>query len=220
MVSIKNLYKNYKTDTQEVKVLKGIDLHVEEGNFVSIMGPSGSGKSTLLNVLGILDNYDDGEYWLGNTLIKDLSQVQSAQYRNNYLGFVFQSFNLLPFKNAMENVALPLYYKGIKRNERNKIAREYLERVGLGDRWNHLPNELSGGQNQRVSIARALIGQPRLILADEPTGALDSVTSKDILKLFKDVNKEGITIIVVTHDNEIANQTNRIIQLKDGIVQN
>ncbi|MCB0538853.1 MAG: ABC transporter ATP-binding protein [Chitinophagales bacterium] len=220
MVTIKNLHKSYKTGTQELKVLKGIDLTVSQGDFVSIMGPSGSGKSTLLNVLGILDNYNEGEYWLGDTLIKDLSQVQSAQYRNHYLGFVFQSFNLLPFKNAMENVALPLYYKGIKRKERNKIARDYLERVGLGDRWNHLPNELSGGQNQRVSIARALVGNPRLILADEPTGALDSNTSKEIISLFKEVNKEGMTIIIVTHDKEVANNTNRIIQLKDGLVQN
>lgn len=219
MVTIKNLHKSYKTGTQQLKVLKGISLEIEDGDFVSIMGPSGSGKSTLLNVLGILDSYDEGEYLLGSTLIKNLSQVKAAQYRNHFLGFVFQSFNLLPFKNAMENVALPLYYKGIKRKERNHIAREYLERVGLGDRWNHLPNELSGGQNQRVSIARALVGKPRLILADEPTGALDSQTSGEIINLFKEVNNEGMTMIIVTHDKEVAKQTNRIIQLKDGVVQ-
>jgi putative ABC transport system ATP-binding protein len=220
MITIENLHKSYKNGAHTLKVLQGINFKIAEGDFVSIMGPSGSGKSTLLNVLGILDNYDQGEYWLGDALIKDLSQVQAAQYRNNFLGFVFQSFNLLPFKNAMENVALPLYYKGIKRNERNKIAREYLEKVGLGDRWHHFPKELSGGQNQRVSIARALVGNPRLILADEPTGALDSATSEEIIDLFKEVNKEGMTVIVVTHDKEVASVTNRIIRLKDGLVQN
>lgn len=219
MIRIQNLHKSYKNGKHTLKVLQGIDLNVDEGDFVSIMGPSGSGKSTLLNVLGILDNYDEGEYWLGDTLIKDLSQVKAAQYRNNFLGFVFQSFNLLPFKNALENVALPLYYKGIKRNERNRLAMEYLHKVGLGDRWHHFPNELSGGQNQRVSIARALIGKPRLILADEPTGALDSSTSEEIIELFKEVNKEGMTVVIVTHDKEVAAITNRIIRLRDGQVQ-
>ena len=220
MITLKNLYKSYRTGLNSVEVLKGIDTEIEQGAFVSIMGPSGSGKSTLLNVLGILDDYEKGEYWLGDTLIRNLSQKKAAQYRSHFLGFVFQSFNLLPFKNAMENVALPLYYKGIKRKERNKIARRYLEKVGLADWWHHLPSELSGGQNQRVSIARALISKPKLILADEPTGALDSVTSKEIVKIFKEVNKEGITVVIVTHDEEVASKTNRIIRLKDGIVQN
>ena len=219
MIKIKNLKKAYYTKTQKLEVLKGIDLHIKAGELVSIMGPSGSGKSTLLNVLGILDDYDSGDYTLNGREIKNLSQTKSAKYRNDLLGFVFQSFNLLAFKNAMENVALPLYYKGIKRKERNKIALEYLEKVGLKDRWDHLPSELSGGQNQRVAIARALISQPKVILADEPTGALDSKTSDDIVKLFKEINKEGISIVIVTHDNDVAEKCDRIIHLKDGLVE-
>lgn len=218
MLQIKNLHKSYFTASQVIHVLKGININVQEGELVSIMGPSGSGKSTLLNVLGMLDNYEEGEYYIDNTLIKNLSQTKGAHYRNKFLGFVFQSFNLLPFKNAMENVALPLYYKGIKRKERNKIAREYLEKVGLGDRWDHFPNELSGGQNQRVAIARAIVSQPKLILADEPTGALDSKTSDEIVALFQQLNDEGMTIVMVTHDQEVAENTNRIINLRDGVV--
>lgn len=218
MIKLKNLKKSYITKTQKLEVLKGINLHIKAGELVSIMGPSGSGKSTLLNILGILDDYDSGDYTLAGREIKDLSQTKAAKYRNDLLGFVFQSFNLLPFKNAMENVALPLYYKGIKRKERNKIALEYLKKVDLADRWDHLPSELSGGQNQRVAIARALISNPKVILADEPTGALDSKTSDDIVKLFKEINKEGISIVIVTHDKEVADKCDRSIDLRDGLV--
>jgi len=200
-------------------VLKGIDLNIERGEFVSIMGASGSGKSTLLNILGILDNYDEGTYHLDGTLIKDLTEKQSADYRNRMIGFVFQSFNLINFKTAVENVELPLYYQGIGRRKRREMAMEYLEKLGLTQWASHFPNEMSGGQKQRVAIARALITSPRIILADEPTGALDSKTSVEVMQLLKKLNQEeGITIIVVTHEGGVANETDKIIHIKDGII--
>lgn len=201
-------------------VLKGIDLHIREGEMVSIMGSSGSGKSTLLNILGILDNYDSGEYKLADTLVKDLSETQAAHYRNRFIGFVFQSFNLVSFKNAMENVALPLYYKGVSRKKRNALALEYLDKMGLRNWANHMPNELSGGQKQRVAIARALITQPKIILADEPTGALDSVTSVEVMNILKEINQQGITVIIVTHEKDISEMTQRVIRLRDGVIEN
>ena len=218
MIKISNLHKSYHTGTNSLHVLKGISLDVHQGEFVSIMGSSGSGKSTLLNILGILDNYDSGSYELGGKLIKDMSEKKAAQYRNQTLGFIFQSFNLISFKNAMENVALPLYYQGVPRKKRNKIALEYLDRLGLLDWAEHMPNEMSGGQKQRVAIARALISQPKVILADEPTGALDTQTSYEVMDILKEINKQDITIIIVTHEHDIAAMTDKIIKLRDGVI--
>ncbi len=220
MLRLAKVNKYYKVGAHSLHVLRDLEFEVGDGEFVSIMGASGSGKSTLLNILGILDDYDSGEYWLGDTLIRDLSERKAANYRNRFIGFVFQSFNLLPFKTALENVALPLYYQGITRRKRNQIAGTYLERVGLRDWADHTPAEMSGGQKQRVAIARALIGKPRLILADEPTGALDSTTSSQIMDLLSEINRTGITVIVVTHDAEVAARTQRIIRLHDGNIVN
>jgi len=218
MISIKNLHKSYKMGDSSLHVLKGIDLTVEEGELVAIMGSSGSGKSTLLNILGMLDLADKGAYRLDNVLIKDLTETTAAKYRNQFLGFVFQSFNLISYKNAMENVALPLYYQGLGRKPRQQKAIEYLDKVGLKEWATHLPSELSGGQKQRVAIARAMASQPKLLLADEPTGALDSKTSKEVMGLIQQINNTGKTILVVTHELDIARMCKRVVKLKDGLI--
>ena len=218
MVSIKKLHKSYKMGDSSLHVLKGIDLNIKEGEMVAIMGSSGSGKSTLLNIIGILDEHDKGDYKLDGVEIKNLDEKKAAQYRNKFLGFVFQSFNLITFKNALENVALPLYYQGLSRKDRQEKALFYLEKVGLKDWAKHLPNELSGGQKQRVAIARALASQPKVLLADEPTGALDSGTSAEIMQFLQQLNDEGRTLLIVTHETDIANMCKRIVKLKDGII--
>jgi putative ABC transport system ATP-binding protein len=216
VISLKKVNKSYRTGTHSLHVLKDVDLEIGQGEMVSIMGSSGSGKSTLLNIVGILDSYDSGDYHLNGTLVKNLTERKAAQFRNRTIGFVFQSFNLVGFKNAMENVALPLYYQNISRKKRNKIALEYLDKVGLKDWATHHPNELSGGQKQRVAIARALVTQPKLILADEPTGALDSKTSNEVMNLLQVINQDDITLVIVTHEHDIAQKTSRSIQLVDG----
>ena len=218
MLKINKLHKSYKMGDSSLHVLKGIDLHVDKGEMVAIMGSSGSGKSTLLNIIGILDELDSGEYTLDGIEIKDLTEKKAAQYRNKFLGFVFQSFNLINFKNALENVALPLYYQGLKRKERQEKAMFHLEKVGLADWSKHLPNELSGGQKQRVAIARALAAEPKLLLADEPTGALDSATSHEIMQFLQQLNDEGKTILIVTHEEDISLMCKRIVRLKDGVI--
>lgn len=219
MIRLENLNKSYVTGSNKLHVLKGIDLNISEGELVSIMGSSGSGKSTLLNIIGILDNYDKGNYYLDNLLISNMSEKKAALLRNKYIGFVFQSFNLISFKNALENVALPLYYQNINRKKRNIMAMEYLDKMGLAQWAKHLPSEMSGGQKQRVAIARALITQPKIILADEPTGALDTSTSYEVMKIFKEINNQGITVIIVTHENDIAERTKKVIRLKDGRIE-
>ena len=218
LIELKGVNKTYDNG-QPLHVLKGIDLSIDRGEFVSIMGASGSGKSTLLNILGILDNYDTGEYWLDGRLIKDLSERQAADYRNRMIGFIFQSFNLIGFKTAVENVELPLFYQGVSRHKRHALAMDYLERLGLKDWASHYPNEMSGGQKQRVAIARALITHPQIILADEPTGALDSKTSVEVMDLLGQLNREEhVTLIVVTHESGVANCTDKIIHIKDGVI--
>jgi putative ABC transport system ATP-binding protein len=218
MIQINTLHKSYKMGDSSLHVLKGIDLNIEKGEMVAIMGSSGSGKSTLLNIIGILDEHDEGEYTLDDVEIKNLNEKKAAQYRNKFLGFVFQSFNLINFKNALENVALPLYYQGLGRRERQEKALFHLDKVGLKDWAKHLPNELSGGQKQRVAIARALASEPKLLLADEPTGALDSGTSAEIMQFLQQLNDEGRTLLIVTHETDIANMCKRIVKLKDGII--
>ena len=218
MIQISNLHKSYKMGSNSLHVLKGINFKIDEGELVAIMGSSGSGKSTLLNILGMLDIADEGNYLLDNVLIKDLTETIAANYRNRFLGFVFQSFNLINYKNALENVALPLYYQGLNRKDRLDKALFHLEKVGLANWASHMPNELSGGQKQRVAIARALAAEPKLLLADEPTGALDSNTSKEIMKFLQQLNDEGKTILIVTHEHDISLMCKRIVKLKDGII--
>jgi putative ABC transport system ATP-binding protein len=219
LLQLRGLHKSYPMGGGKLHVLKGIDIDIAAGEMVAIMGASGSGKSTLLNVLGLLDHYDEGEYVLDGRVVKNLSETRSAGLRGQLIGFIFQSFNLIAFKTAVENVAMPLYYQGVPRRERNRRALEYLDKVGLRDWAAHLPRELSGGQQQRVAIARALIGQPKVILADEPTGALDSQTSREVMEVLQQINASGVTILIVTHEREVAAATRRVIRLRDGSVE-
>lgn len=218
MIEIKDLHKSYQMGSNALHVLKGLNFKVEEGELVAIMGSSGSGKSTLLNILGMLDVADSGEYWLDKVQIKNMNETKAAQYRNKFLGFIFQSFNLINYKTALENVALPLYYQGMGRKSRQEKALKYLEQVGLKDWSHHLPNELSGGQKQRVAIARAMVTEPKVLLADELTGALDSTTSFEVMDLIQNINDQGNTILVVTHEDDIAHMCKRIVHLRDGII--
>ena len=218
MIKLKNLHKSYKMGSSSLHVLKGINLNIQDGELVAIMGSSGSGKSTLLNILGMLDTADKGDYILDSFKIENLNETKAAKYRNKFLGFIFQSFNLINYKTALENISLPLYYQGISRKERQQIALDYLDRVGLKEWATHLPSELSGGQKQRVAIARAMASKPKVLLADEPTGALDTKTSCDVMELIQKINEEGKTILIVTHELEIAKMCKRIVKLKDGVI--